>query len=211
MEKIQAPETTNEKKSENQIRIERQTAIAEEFKAKKYIESYEIYQDSKGYSRKDVNSLPEHLRWEVGTLVNTFLLSPVLKDSVDEQFDEAGNVIKGTRNHIKDIVFKEGGERRDLWYSNKLEGSFTENALNVLFMLSQQEQLSDSAMRKIQELRGEFSDPNDPLAMKAVGYYKMSREQKYDFERRFTAMMESVLDEVFAKYNVPDALIPGSV
>ena len=211
MEQFPTSEKTNEQKSENELRIEHETAIAEDFKAKGYIDSYEIYQDAKGYGKKDFSSLPEHIQWEVETLAKKFLPSPVLKDSLDEKFDEQGRVIKGTRNHIKDAVNKEGGKSRDVWYTNKLEGSFTENALNVLFMLSQQEELSDAVMKTLQELRGEFSDPNDPLAMKAAGYYTMSREEKYDFERRFTAMMESVLDEVFKKYNTPDALISGRI
>ena len=180
--------------------MERYAGYAEDLKAKGYITEYIPYDDVYGFAERDLNGIPESEREIVGHLVEV-VLGSVLKDDIPEQYNALGQAIKGTRAHIRNYMYSLGKEAYHFYDYNKLQASNISSTLQLISSLQGDVHFSPKTTQEYESLCDEFTEnKNHPFQIDA--YYKFNNKEKYAFEKKYTKLLEDVLNETFAHYQI---------
>ena len=200
--KIEAPKTVEET---NEQRIEREQAYINEFRDKlKVITEGEVYTDPYGFSKAPLEGFDADT-WQTLKVLLHSVMGPVLKDTVEDTFDEQGRVIKGVRKEYRAKVNALGQEKKDFYDANKLEAGNIGGTLAFAEMLESEiaqynKKYSEEIKNEHARLTSEFSGPDNPHGpYDPAGYAKLKNADKYEFEKKYTELLERILCEVFGK------------
>lgn len=200
MEKLSALHT--EKHVPELTEAEKQQGFVDQLREKGFVTEYIPYQDTKGFTTRSLDKIPKDIRDDVQLLLK-FLNSPVLKDTIEEKYDDEGGVIKGTRAHINEYTKSQGLEMQTFYNLNKLAASNISQALYVSSWMADEGLLSQNTVDKLESIRSTFAPKDSASTDYSIGqYYSFSREQKYAFEKEYTALLEDVLSDIFEKYGI---------
>jgi hypothetical protein len=181
-------------------RLERYAEYAGKLKDKGYIKEYVPYEDPHGFADRDLSTIPKDERELIGHLVD-IAEGSILEDDIEEQFDEGGGVIKGTRKHIRDYAHSLGDEAYHFYDYNKLQASNISNALHIVSFIQMGVKFSDETTQEYEALCKEFTE-GDSHAFKIDTYYKLNKKEKYAFVEKYTKLIEDVLEETFEHYHI---------
>ena len=163
----------------------------------KFIDSCEYYEGPKDYRKESFLHLPETVQVYPEILIK-LLYCPILRDSLEEVFDNNGKRVEGRRAHLKEEVEKKGLGEKEFYASNRLEASNIQNVFSMLNYIDEQLPFSPEVKHEIQETLAVFSFEKKDES--PSGYFKMSNEEKYQFVvGPVTQMIENALDELLAK------------
>lgn len=179
--------------------LEKQQGFVDKLRERDFVDEYIPYEDPKGFNHRSLDTMPDEVKDDVRMLLR-FVNAPILKDAIEEQYTETGEIIKGARSHIHTFTQSEGLEMQDFYNSNKLEASNISNALFVSSWMKEKNLLSPKTIEELERVRSAFA-PKDSIDDYSIGqYYSFSREKKYAFEKEVTTLLEDVLTDVFAHY-----------